>query len=100
MSAFTVKQKKGKEFDLAKIIIKDFFEEFTRKHYEKIKKKLELSDEELKQGIDQVLKLNPKPGSSYSNPLNKSNQHIVPDFILDNLDGELNLSLTSKICPI
>lgn len=84
---------------LARAIVTDFFEEFTRKHYEKIKKKLELTDEELKQGIDQILKLNPKPGSSYSNPLNKSNQHIVPDFILDNIDGELNLSLNQQNVP-
>lgn len=84
---------------LARSIINDLFEEFTRKHYEKIKKKLELSDEELKQGIDQILKLNPKPGSSYSNPMNKSNQHIIPDFMLDNIDGELNLSLNQQNVP-
>ena len=94
-----LKRKKGKEFDLARIIVRDFFEEFTKKHYEKIQKKLEISDEELKKGIDQVLKLNPKPGSSYSNPLNRSNQHIVPDFILENIDGELNLSLNQRNVP-
>jgi RNA polymerase sigma-54 factor len=92
-------RKGGNNHILAKSIIKDFFEEFTRKHYEKIKKKLNLSDEELKQGIEQILKLNPKPGSSYSNPLNKSNQHIIPDFILDNIDGELNLSLNQQNVP-
>jgi len=92
-------RKKGKEFDLAKTIVKDFFTEFTKKHYDKIQKKLELSDEGLKQGIDQVLKLNPKPGSSYSNPLSKANQHIVPDFILENIDGELSLSLNQRNVP-
>ncbi len=92
-------RKYGENFELAKTIVKDYFEEFTRKHYDKIKKKLELSDEELKEGINQVLKLNPKPGSSYSNPMNRSNQHIIPDFILDNLDGELNLSLNQQNMP-
>lgn len=92
-------RKHGKELELAKIIVKDFFTEFTKKHYDKIQKKLELTDEELKQGIDQVLKLNPKPGSSYSNPLNRSNQHIIPDFILENTDGELNLSLNQRNVP-
>jgi RNA polymerase sigma-54 factor len=92
-------RRENANYKLARSIINDFFEEFTRKHYEKIKKKLELTDEELKQGIDQILKLNPKPGSSYSNPLNKSNQHIVPDFILDNIDGELNLSLNQQNVP-
>ncbi len=92
-------RKHGNTYELAKTIVKDFFEEFTRKHYDKIKKKLELSDEELKEGIDIVLKLNPKPGGSYSNPMNRSNQHIIPDFILDNLDGELNLSLNQQNMP-
>src|SRR5690554_6775114 len=94
-----LERKQGKNYDLARTIVKDFFEEFTRKHYDKIKKKLELTDEELKEGIDQVLKLNPKPGSSYSNPMNRANQHIIPDFILDNLDGELNLSLNQQNMP-
>ena len=94
-----LKRKENNHHQLAKTIIHDFFDEFTRKHYEKIKKKLELSDEELKHGIDQILKLNPKPGSSYSNPLNKSNQHIIPDFILDNIDGELNLALNQQNVP-
>ena len=46
-----------------------------------------------------MLKLNPKPGSAYSNPQNKSNQHIIPDFILDNIDGELTLSLNQQNVP-
>jgi len=92
-------RKEGRIYDLAKAIVKDYFIEFTKKHYDKIQTKLELSEEELKAGIDQVLKLNPKPGSSYSNPLNRSNQHIVPDFTLDNLDGELNLSLNQRNVP-
>ncbi|NCB08283.1 MAG: RNA polymerase sigma-54 factor, partial [Bacteroidia bacterium] len=92
-------RKKGSSFDLAKIIVNDFFDEFTKKHYEKIQKKLELSDDDLKNAIDHILKLNPKPGSSYSNPLNRSNQHIVPDFILENVDGELTLSLNQRNVP-
>lgn len=87
------------ETELAKIIVKDFFTEFTKKHYSKIQNKLEISEKELKTGIEKVLKLNPKPGSSYSNPQNRSNQHIVPDFILDNIDGELNLSLNQRNLP-
>ncbi len=94
-----LKRKNDHSLELAHTIVKDFFDEFTKKHYEKIQKKLELSDEKLKQGIDQVLKLNPKPGSSYSNPLNKSNQHIIPDFILENSDDELQLSLNQQNAP-
>ncbi len=92
-------RQKGEAHKLAIVIVTDFFDEFTRKHYEKIKKKLELSDQSLKEGIDQILKLNPKPGSAYSNPLNKSNQHIIPDFILDTIDGELILSLNQQNVP-
>lgn len=95
-----LQRKKDQNYKLAFSIIQNCFEEFTKKHYDKIKKKLELSDEELKEGIEQILKLNPKPGSSYSNPLNKSNQHIIiPDFILENIDGELNLSLNQQNVP-
>ena len=80
-------------------ILFDFFDEFTKKHYSKIQAKLDLSDQDLKDAIDSILKLNPKPGSSYSNPLNKSNQHIVPDFILEIVDGELVLSLNQRNVP-
>ncbi len=92
-------RKRAGNHELALTIIHDFFEEFTRKHYEKIKRKLELSDEELKEGIDQVLKLNPKPGSAYSNPHSKANQHIIPDFILETIDGELSLTLNQQNVP-
>jgi RNA polymerase sigma-54 factor len=92
------KKDKDKE-NTAYIIVLDYFEEFTKKHYSKIQSKLELTDEELKDAIDQILKLNPKPGSSYSNPLNKSNQHIVPDFLLEIVDGELILSLNQRNVP-
>ena len=88
-----------REFVTAREIVSHYFEEFTKKHYSKIQAKLELSDQELKDAVDQILKMNPKPGSSYSNPMNKANQHIVPDFILENIDGELILSLNQRNVP-
>lgn len=94
-----LERKEGTEYDLAKIIVRDFFDEFTKKHYDKIRTKLDISEEQLKAGINMVLKMNPKPGSAYSNPLNKSNQHIVPDFLLENVDGELSLSLNQRNVP-
>ena len=95
-----IQRKKGNPATmLAMNIIKDNFEEFTRKHYDKILKKHEISEDELKDAIAEILKLNPKPGSSYSNPLSKSNQVIVPDFILENNDGELQLSLNQRNVP-
>ncbi|MFY9153647.1 MAG: RNA polymerase factor sigma-54 [Prolixibacteraceae bacterium] len=93
-------RKKGKDSTcLASRIIQENFDEFTKKHYDKIIKKFEISEEELKEAIDEILKLNPKPGSSYSNPMSKSNQVIVPDFLLDNQEGEMLLSLNQKNAP-
>jgi RNA polymerase sigma-54 factor len=97
-------QIQAKEMDtpsvtLAFKILKDFFSEFTRKHYEKIITRLNITDNQLKDALDEILKLNPKPGSAYSDPLNKSSSHIIPDFILENNEGDLELSLNSKNLP-
>ncbi len=93
-------RKKGKDSTcLAAKILQETFEEFTKKHYDKILRKFEITETELKDAIDEILKLNPKPGSSYSNPMGKSSQVIVPDFLLDNLEGELHLSLNQKNVP-
>jgi len=86
-------------FRLAYKIIKNHFNEFTKKHYEKIINKLNLSEDDLRDAVEVILRLNPKPGSAYSNPLNKNSQHITPDFIMENVDGELILSLNSRNVP-
>lgn len=83
----------------ARDILKYHFLEFTRKHYEKIKEKLNLTDSELKEAIDEILKLNPKPGGSLNEPHSKSIYQIVPDFVLENKEGKLELSLNSKNVP-
>lgn len=84
---------------LVRQILKYYFSEFTKKHYEKILTRMNISEEELKEAINEILKLNPKPGSSFSDPLNKTSQHIIPDFLLESKDGELELSLNSKNAP-
>jgi len=84
---------------LAEKIIRHHFDEFTKKHYDKIKARMGIGEDELKEAIDEILKLNPKPGSAFSDPLNKSTLIIVPDFILENNDGELLVSLNSKNTP-
>ena len=83
----------------ARKIIKNHFDEFTRKHYDKIIKRMNISEEELKMAIDEILRLNPKPGSSYSDPMQNTVQHIVPDFILDVKEGEFLLTLNSHNVP-
>lgn len=80
-------------------ILKYHFDEFTRKHYDKIIGRMNISDEEMKEAVDEIIKLNPKPGSSYSDPMNKTVEHIVPDFVLENDDGDLQLSLNSRNVP-
>ncbi|MEA1897278.1 MAG: RNA polymerase factor sigma-54 [Bacteroidota bacterium] len=80
-------------------MLKYHFQEFTKKHYQKIVDRLNIDEPLLKQAIDEILKLNPKPGSSYSDPLNKITQHIVPDFIIEMKDGNIELFLNSKNVP-
>lgn len=87
------------EIMLARKIIKHHFEEFTRKHFEKIITRLNLDEDSFKDALDEILKLNPKPGSSFSDPLNKETQQIIPDFILEFKDGELQLSLNARNVP-
>ena len=87
------------EVALARRIIKYHFDEFTRKHYDKIDAKLNLEEDQLKDAIDEILKLNPKPGGSFQDPTNQSVQHIIPDFTLDLTDGDFQLSLNARNVP-
>ncbi len=93
------KDLQNKNISLAHRILKDHFMEFTRKHYDKITARLDITDDELKEALGEILKLNPKPGSAYSDPQNKSASPIIPDFILENDEGDLQLSLNSKNVP-
>jgi RNA polymerase sigma-54 factor len=86
------------ERKIALTILEDYFEEFTKKHYIKLKKVLSLSDMELKDAIDEILKLNPKPASAVDG-VSMTNQYIIPDFLIFNRDGELDLTLNSKNAP-
>lgn len=82
----------------ATLLLEKNFNDFTRKHFEKIRKKHNFTEEELKEAIDEVLKLNPKPGGSLADS-GKPSQYVVPDFVLTNFSGELELSLTSRNAP-
>ncbi len=83
---------------VAKLIIEQCFEEFTKKHYAKIMKKLDLEDEDyVKDAIELIRKLNPKPGGSSSGMMRT--QYLIPDFILTNDNGELELALNSRNAP-
>ncbi len=79
-------------------IIEDNFDMFTKKHYKKIILKLGISENELKNAIKEIEKLNPKPGSAFSEST-KINSTIIPDFTIEIIDNKLNLTLNSRNAP-
>jgi RNA polymerase sigma-54 factor len=85
--------------NLAHTILDLYFEEFTKRHYYKIIARLGIAENELKEAIDEILKLNPKPGGVYSDPFNKTSQPIIPDFILELSEDGFDLHLNSRNLP-
>jgi RNA polymerase sigma-54 factor len=92
------KTAEGQSVELALLILSKYFEEFTKKHYEKIQRSLNLSDEQIKEVINQIIKLNPKPGGNMGE-MNKAETYIVPDFFVINNNGQLELTLNAKNAP-
>lgn len=92
------KDKSKYSIKIATEILTDYFNEFTKKHYSKIESKLEVSDEDLKDAIDEILRLNPKPGNSM-NESAKSIQAVVPDFNLSINNGEIEISINGRNAP-
>jgi RNA polymerase sigma-54 factor len=82
----------------ARKIIEKNFNEFTKKHFEKLQRSLDVTDKQLKDAVAQILRLNPKPASGYATG-NRSLQVIIPDFIVNNSSGELELALNSRNAP-
>ncbi len=85
--------------DTARKIIRHHFDEFTKKHYDRIKGRLNLSDSQLKEALDVVLTMNPKPGGGFHDPYNHTAHQIIPDFLLEYEDGQFQLSLNSRNVP-
>lgn len=84
---------------LAIVVIEDYFESFSKKHYKKIIERLDLEGEEMLKGaIAEIVKLNPKPGNSMKET-SKAMQHVVPDFIVTVEDDELKLQLNQRNAP-
>ena len=79
-------------------ILENNFDLFIKKHYEKIITKLNINESELKDSIKEVEKLNPKPGSAFSEP-SKINSSIIPDFTIEIIDDQLVLNLNSRNAP-
>jgi len=84
--------------DLAINIIENQFEAFSKKHYDKLLQKYGVSQEQLKKAIEEIEKLNPKPGGAFAGN-NKMTEHIVPDFAIRIVDGDLELTLNGRNAP-
>jgi RNA polymerase sigma-54 factor len=88
----------GKNIDIAIMALTKYFDEFTKKHYEKIQRGLNINEEQLKEVMQLIIKLNPKPGGNIGG-INKAESYVVPDFFILNNAGKLELTLNSRNAP-
>ena len=89
-----------REVDIALKIIENYFDEFSKKHYDKIIKYLSITEDDLRDAITEIAHLNPKPGNAWGgNLLEKSMSVVVPDFILENNEGKLSVHLNDSNVP-
>ncbi|HMO31397.1 MAG TPA: RNA polymerase factor sigma-54 [Lacibacter sp.] len=82
----------------ALVVLEKYFDEFTKKHYEKIQRSLNLTDDDLREVMQQIIRLNPRPGGQVGS-VNKAETYIIPDFFVTNNNGELELTLNSRNAP-
>ncbi|MBN2869037.1 MAG: RNA polymerase factor sigma-54 [Flavobacteriaceae bacterium] len=92
------RKEKHPDIELAIEIIDHAFEKFTKKHYKKLMQKFDVTEEQLKEAIHEIERLNPKPGGSYAGN-NRIVEHVVPDFAIKIVDGELELTLNGRNAP-
>jgi len=93
------KEMSDPDIELAHSILDDHFEEFSKRHYDKIMSRLSIGEDSLKSAIDEILKLNPKPGGLYTDAYTKTAQPIIPDFILEHSEEGFDLHLNSRNLP-
>jgi len=94
-----IKERTQPALKTAYTVLDLYFEEFSKRHYDKITSKMGITETQLKAAIDEILKLNPKPGSLYSDSFNRSSQPIIPDFILEHTEEGFDLHLNSRNLP-
>ena len=93
------KMKQTEDVQNALTILNDHFQEFTNKHFQKIMSRMGISEEQLKAAINRIIKLNPTPGGQVDDSYTEQAQQVVPDFMLDIVDGELQLSMPRFSIP-
>ena len=101
LQLYRIKDEPGaqdKPIDLAIKAITKYFDEFTKKHYEKIQRGLDIDDDQLKEMMQLIVRLNPKPGGNIGE-INKAESYVVPDFFIINNGGKLELTLNSRNAP-
>jgi len=92
------RKEKTPDVELAIDIIDNAFNQFTKKHYQKLIQKFDITETQLRDAIEEIEKLNPKPGGSYSGN-NRIVEQVVPDFAIKIVDGELELTLNGRNAP-
>ncbi|MDR1982044.1 MAG: RNA polymerase factor sigma-54 [Tannerellaceae bacterium] len=93
------KKEKTAAVEWAIRILTDYFDEFTRKHYDKIQRAFDLEEEALRHAIQEITTLNPKPGNSWDSPIETAMSQVTPDFIVEAYNGELFLSMNNRDVP-
>jgi len=93
------KQEETGGYEKAILLLEKSFDDFVKKRYTAIQNRMNVDETELKQILDQIIKLNPKPGNAFSNPMNKMVQQVVPDFLLEYHNGQFQLSLNNRNVP-
>ena len=93
------RREKTSETRLATLMLTDFFEEFTRKHYDKIIKGLDIDETALKRAIREITTLDPKPCASWGGSMETALSQIIPDFVVEAVNGELILSMNNRGIP-
>ena len=87
------------EVEIAIKILKNYFNDFTSKHYQKIMARMNISEDQLRAAMAKILKLNPSPGGQIDDSYTDQAQQIVPDFVLEYTDGDLRLSMPRFTVP-
>ena len=84
---------------LAKEILTNYFEEFSRKHYDKITRQLNISQNELRRAVEEITSLVPKPGNTLGSSMRTAMNNITPDFIAESYNGKISISLNNSNIP-
>lgn len=90
---------KNEAQERARTILSEYFQEFTKKHYSKIISRMGITQDELKEAIDEIIRLNPRPGGQIDDSYDEQAQQIIPDFVLEEKDGELIMSMPKFSVP-